>query len=578
MSGWAWSFLDSKTMNSQQQMIRAGDIQPGKNPRTYFDPVLQVGLEKSIAAQNLLQPLLVRPFNGGFQLVAGERRLRAFKVVFGEDALIPTLVREMTDEEADAAALGENVDRANMTPVEETEAAARVLSQCLGNRDEAANRLGWSRTMLDKRLALMNATDSVRLALQENKILLGHAELLAACRKESQEGAIEHLLKQENKVSVLDLKTYIETNSMGLSRAIFDKTECASCHHNSDNQASLFAESISNGRCTNKQCFDAKIEEKIKAQAKVLQEEFQVVRIVRPGDNLTVIKLVADGAKGVGVEQATACKVCKDYGAVISTVPDKLGAEFKGMCMNVPCNTTHVAAKLKAETKTAKAAAQAPTTEGGQAAAKQTAAPNDKTTPNAKEAVTKAAASSEPSNRVKEYREEIWRKIFTRAVAKLPVAENRMVLMALCLSNPSVIDRTAFAKAIEPLVQTRSSMRPAELISTFSDLEPAQLGSALNHLAASVNAQSAALDIKDVVGILKFFEIKIENYWKINKTFIDLLTKNEIDAVAEEIGLKPVMGAEYAKLRNGPKEEFIKAVLEVKDFEFHGRIPKLISY
>lgn len=559
-------------------MIPVGQISTGGNPRKYFDVSAQAELEASIRTQNLLQPILVRQLDNGYKLVAGERRLRAFTAVYGIEASIPALVRTMTDEEADAASLIENVIRSNMTPVEEAEAAAKLLGQYQGDRDETAKKLGWSRSILDRRLALMYGSDKVRAALQEQKILLGHAELLSACRKESQDAAVDHLLKQEKMLTVADLKAYLETHALLLDGAIFDKTECTGCHHNSENQSTLFAEAISTGRCTNKQCFDLKSEAEINIRAEGLKDEFQVVRIVRPGDNLTVIPLVAEGAKGVGEEQAASCKVCKDFGAVVSAVPDKMGRVFKNMCMNVPCNTKHNATMLKAEADAIKAS-NAPEKTHTESKPGTPSVPTVKdaakaTTP----AVPKGPVSSEPSTRVKEYREKLWRKIFERAVAKLSVPDNRMVLLALCLSSPGVINTSVLGKSLETLIPSKRGAGPAALLADISSLDQAQLGGALNFIAASVNDVGNALGINEVSGILKFFDVKIESYWKVDKSFFELLTKNEIDAVCDEIGLKTAMGAEYAKVRNGSKEEYITAVMGVKDFDFRGRIPSLINY
>lgn len=86
------------------------------------------------------------------------------------------------------------------------------------------------------------------------------------------------------------------------------------------------------------------------------------------------------------------------------------------------------------------------------------------------------------------------------------------------------------------------------------------------------------MSIEDITGILKFYDIKVASYWKVGKSFFDLLTKNELDAVCEEIGIKQAMGATYAKARNGSKDEFIAAALAVPDFDYAGRIPKLMSY
>ena len=571
-------------------LISVSSVRPGKNPRTYFDPALQMELENSIRAQGILQPILVRKTDDGLFLVAGERRLRAFTAVYGADAQIPALIRVMSDEEAGEAALTENVIRANMTPVEEAEAAATVLGQCLGNRDEAAKRLGWARSVLDKRLGLMYASDKVREALQSKKILLGHAELLAGCRKESQDSAIDALMAKA--MTVVELKNYLETVALNLDKAIFEKTECATCHHNSANQSALFAEAISNGRCTNKTCFDTKTEAKLTAQAEALKDEYQVIRIVRPGDNLTVIPLAIDGPKGVGVEQGAACKMCKDYGAVISAAPDKMGREFKGMCLNVPCNTEKVAAQRKVEKDAIAAASAAPadaddaeTPDEGDGEVQGTAKAGGSTATASKGATAKAAAkpaaaskaaSSEPTGRVKEYREKLWRQIFQQAVAKLGPAENRGVLLSICLTRPSVLSSHKLSEALKSVVVSKSSSSPAKVLETVMKLDKNALSAALNSIAASVDDSSLA--IADIAGILKFFDVKVADYWKVDKEFLELLTKSEIDALCEEIGVKAAIDGGYTKLRNGGKPEFITAIMAIKGFDFRGRVPKFMSY
>jgi ParB family chromosome partitioning protein len=160
-------------------VLCVSNILPGVNPRKYFDAVEMAELEASIAEKGVIQPILVRPVKGGYAVVAGERRVRAARKVLGDKYEIPVLVKEMTDAEADELALIENVSRANMSSTEEAVAAAKILGRCEGNRDEAAKRLGWTRKTLDKRLALMNCSPTVMDALDNRRILLGHAELLA---------------------------------------------------------------------------------------------------------------------------------------------------------------------------------------------------------------------------------------------------------------------------------------------------------------------------------------------------------------------------------------------------------------
>jgi PRTRC genetic system ParB family protein len=559
---------------------RACDIERGDNPRPEheFDPEYITELAESFKAIGMLQfPLVRRLPNGKLQLVAGECRLRGWKQAFGDEAEIDLIVTDK-DEKAwiDAASLTENVLRRAMSPVAQAEAAARMLGHCAGDRDEAAKRLGWSRPTLDMRLALMYAQPPVREALHKKQILLGHAELLALLRKEAQENGLKLLLAQEKLMSVGEFKAHLERAALLLDTAIFDKTQCADCQHNSSN--SLFAETISGGKCANKACFDDKTESEIQARAAKLREDFQQVRIARAGENCTIIPLRADGAKGVGAEQATACRVCKSFGAVVSAVPDRLGQVYTNMCMDVPCNTKMVAARINAE-KAAAGPAEAPSgTSGTPTGAK--AKPDEKASGSGKKPTKSAASASvkypEPSNAVKQYREKLWRAVYQRAVTSFDVPGNRAVLLAIMLVRPSVIDHHELATAMKDLIPAGGNTTDfGQVLQMVRDYSPDQLGAALKHIAANT---STSMPISDVVLVLKSFDVKLEDHWKVKKEFFELLTKNEIDFMCQELGIAKAMGAAYNKAKGLKVAEYIKAVLSVEGFDYHGRIPKLVSW
>lgn len=101
------------------------------------------------------------------------------------------------------------------------------------------------------------------------------------------------------------------------------------------------------------------------------------------------------------------------------------------------------------------------------------------------------------------------------------------------------------------------------------------LGSALFQIPAAV---TTSLEITAVVGFLKALGIQIESHWKINAAFFDLLTKTEIDAVCIELGMDKAVGKEYAKLKNGGKADFIKAIMAIEGFEYVGKIPAFMRW
>lgn len=124
-------------------VVRIGDVRVVYNPRTYFEPKAMADLAQSIRAQGLLQPLLVRKMDDHYELIAGERRLRAANEVYGPDGAIPVLARSMTDAEAAAAAATENIQREDMSPTEESTGGVTGDGPLRGRsrRGRAAHRL-----------------------------------------------------------------------------------------------------------------------------------------------------------------------------------------------------------------------------------------------------------------------------------------------------------------------------------------------------------------------------------------------------------------------------------------------------
>lgn len=567
--------------SAESRFIPVSQVKEGFNYRRRYNPEKMASLRESIKRQGVLQPVVLRQLeDGNFQLIAGGRRFKAVVEEFGKDATIRADVHVMTDAEATAAMLAENGEREDPSIIEDAEGASRMLGLCNGDRDEAARRLGWSRSKLDRRLAVMNAIQAVRDAYLDDKIMVGHVEILAALRKEVQERVIATMLKSERKITVDELKAMAEQSLQSLSAAIFDRTECNGCQFNTGLQQAMFDTSFSGTRCTNKECYQGKTEAELQSRAKALTETYQVVRIVRAGDNSTAVPLRAEGPKGVGNEQAMACRTCADFGACVSSVPDKLGNVYKDVCFNKTCNDEKVAAQSKAlkELEDGNAAGA----EGTSPSADAAGTPSESKVPpksskGAGTAPMKTTANSEPRGTVKEYRETIWRAVFKRSAEKLPVMQNRALLVALAMHRPSDMDSHASRDAIEKALGMKigSGLGTKSLLESILALDQAALATALQHLAANVSKTAA---ISDITGYLKALDIKIEQYWKLNETFLDILTKTEIDAVCTEIGLADACGKHYDRLKNGPKKEYVKALLAVEGFQYVGAVPALMRW
>ena len=233
-------------------MVPLARIAVGYNPRRYFDRKKHDELVASLRLRGMLQPMLVRPaadLPEHFTIVAGGRRYRAAMEAFGDNGEVPVLIREMTDQEALDAAIAENDDRDDPSETEQADAAVRYLAACQGDRAETARRLGWSRAKLDRRLALADLSETVKTALDERRIKVGHAELLAAVPADKQDKALETIIAAG--LDIAKTRDLLMKVTQRLADAIFDKTECTTCPFNSGTQRALFDTHVDDGHCTN---------------------------------------------------------------------------------------------------------------------------------------------------------------------------------------------------------------------------------------------------------------------------------------------------------------------------------------
>ena len=157
-------------------------------PRSQFDEAAIKALAESIKAQGLMQPLVVRPrAGGGYELIAGERRLRAALLAGLEAA--PVVVRDATDQQALALALVENIQREDLRPLEEAGALHRLREEFGLTQQETADVVGKSREAVANLLRLLNLHPSVRVMLGEGALEMGHARALLSLPSAEQAAA-----------------------------------------------------------------------------------------------------------------------------------------------------------------------------------------------------------------------------------------------------------------------------------------------------------------------------------------------------------------------------------------------------
>ncbi len=165
--------------------LRLSELRPGKyQPRTRMDEGSLYELAESIKSQGVMQPVLVRPVAGGFEIIAGERRVRAARLA-GLDE-VPVLVKDVADEAAAVMALIENIQREDLNPLEEAQGLQRLVQEFQLTHEQAAQAVGRSRPAASNLLRLLNLAEPVQQMLMAGDLDMGHARALLALQSAQQ--------------------------------------------------------------------------------------------------------------------------------------------------------------------------------------------------------------------------------------------------------------------------------------------------------------------------------------------------------------------------------------------------------
>ena len=181
-------FFDNDSGEKQDSgamMVRLSEIEPNKGqPRKTFDENALAELADSIREHGIIQPLLVRKLsNGGYQLVAGERRWRASRMI-GLDE-VPVVVKDLSDTEVMELGLIENLQREDLNPLEEAAGYKELMATYGLTQDQVAKRVGKSRSAIANSLRLLNLPEQVRPYLMNGELTMGHAKALLGLSSEA---------------------------------------------------------------------------------------------------------------------------------------------------------------------------------------------------------------------------------------------------------------------------------------------------------------------------------------------------------------------------------------------------------
>ena len=185
-------FMDNSMEEAAKSAVKLklNEIEPNREqPRKSFDEEALEELANSISTHGVIQPLLVRPLaDGGYQLIAGERRWRAARMAGLTE--VPVVIREMSDSEAMELALVENLQREDLNPIEEAQGLSLLMETYGLTQEQAAKRVGKSRPAVANAMRLLALPQDVLALVERGELSAGHARTILALENAEQISAL----------------------------------------------------------------------------------------------------------------------------------------------------------------------------------------------------------------------------------------------------------------------------------------------------------------------------------------------------------------------------------------------------
>ena len=203
-------FLENENESSGSTVLPVPEIEPNRSqPRRDFDEESLRELADSIAAHGVLQPLLVRPLaEGGYQLVAGERRWRASRMAGLFE--VPVIIREMTDSEMMQIAMIENLQRENLNPVEEAMGYRMLIDEYHLTQEEISKSVGKSRPVIANALRILSLPKEILDMVSEGKISAGHARALLSFSDKAEQMRVARSIPEKD-LTVRDVEKLVKS-------------------------------------------------------------------------------------------------------------------------------------------------------------------------------------------------------------------------------------------------------------------------------------------------------------------------------------------------------------------------------
>ena len=200
----------TETPREEIEMVKIDELRSNPyQPRKVFDEEALQELAASIKEHGVFQPIIIKKSIKGYEIIAGERRVKASKMAGLEE--IPAIVRDFTDEEMMEIALLENLQRENLNAIEESTAYKKLLETLSLTQEELAKRLGKSRSHITNMLGLLTLPEEVQTALSNKELTMGHARIISKLENKEQQIALTNRVKDEG-LSVRQLEDITQSN------------------------------------------------------------------------------------------------------------------------------------------------------------------------------------------------------------------------------------------------------------------------------------------------------------------------------------------------------------------------------
>lgn len=172
--------------NTAPQKLKISEIEPNKKqPRKTFDTEALNALAESIMEHGIIEPLIVRPYGDGYQIVAGERRWRAAKIAGVKEA--PVRIMDFSDEQTMQIALIENLQREDLNPIEEALGYQQLIDELGMTQDKVAKSVGKARSSITNSLRLLTLPDDLKALVSGGELSVGHCKVIVGVSDEEKQ-------------------------------------------------------------------------------------------------------------------------------------------------------------------------------------------------------------------------------------------------------------------------------------------------------------------------------------------------------------------------------------------------------